>query len=189
MSEENVSIEDLRSAVENEHRFPTTFQGFSKKAVNAYLKDLEEEYKQSLVEYDEKRLDIMKENEKLNEKVEILNARINELNARLDEKRENDEKIRQAVMSEMSVKANQLKSEKRELELKLTEAEKELADLKSDIKEAVVGLDGMSAKLEKMLKEKLSECTDIIRVWETQHEAVVREVENQIVSKSDKYAF
>ena len=83
MSEENVSIEDLRSAVENEHRFATVLRGYDKKAVNTYLKEMEENYQQSLAEYDEKRVDIIKENELLNEKVEILNARIKDLNARL----------------------------------------------------------------------------------------------------------
>ena len=38
MSEENVSIEDLRSAVENEHRFPTAIRGFDKKAVKILQK-------------------------------------------------------------------------------------------------------------------------------------------------------
>ncbi len=181
MSDESVSIEDLRSAVENEHRFPTAFKGFDKKAVNTYLKEIEENYKQSLIEYDEKRVDIIKENEQLSEKIELLNARIKDLNARHDAKRENDEKIRQQVKDEMSVKANQLKTEKRELELKLTETEKELADLKADIKEASEGLGGMSAELEKQLSEKFAECTDIIKAWETQHNAAVKEVENQIL--------
>ncbi len=180
MSEENVSIEDLRSAVENEHRFATVLRGYDKKAVNTYLKEMEENYQQSLAEYDEKRVDIIKENELLNEKVEILNARIKDLNARLDAKRDNDEKIRQTVMAEMSVKTNQIKSEKREVELKLTETEKELENFKADVKEATGELNGMSEKLEKLLREKFDECAEIIKTWDTQHSVVVENIENQV---------
>ena len=144
------------------------------------MKEMEEQYKQSLAEYDEKRVDIIKENENLNEKVELLNARIADLNARLDAKRENDEKIRQTVMSEMIVKTNQLKAEKRDLELKLTETEKQLQDLKADVKEATSGLNGMSEKLQKQLKDQVDVCGEIIKTWEAQHVLAVKEIEDQV---------
>ena len=176
----NRSIDKLRAEVENEHRFDTTRKGYDKKAVNAYLEELESIHEQKLDNEHQKTIDSENRNKQLLEQINGLNEKIEELNKKLADREEMEQRVADSIMEPIREANRALTEEGKRKDIKILQLEKQIQAMRENAINYTNVLSTLDDKLSSMLNAKFEECNDIIETWKMQFERNNKELGMQI---------
>lgn len=175
-----MTIERLRAEVENEHRFKSVRRGFDKKAVNAYLEDLEEKFRQQLVIEKNKTEAMQDKNQQLTDQIDKMNEKIDELQNKLENREATEKAVVESMMNKMKETNHQLMEENTKKQMKITELEECIGAMKAEVLNYTEMLSALDQKLKQLLAEKINECNDVIDAWEVQFEQTKNQIKEKI---------
>lgn len=181
--DEKMTIERLRAEVENEHRFKSVRRGFDKKAVNVYLENLEEKFRQQLSIEKNKTEAMQDKNQQLMDQIDKMNEKIDELQNKLENREATEKAVVESMMNKMKETNHQLMEENTRKQMKITELEERIGAMKAEVLNYTEMLSALDKKLKQLLAEKINECNDVIDAWEIQFEQTKNQIQEKIDSE------
>lgn len=178
---EKMTIEKLRTEVENEHRFKSVRRGYDKKSVNAYLENLEEKHQHQLEMEREKTQAVQNKNQQLVDEIDKMNEKIGELQNKLENREATEKAVAESMLEGLKETNCQLMEENSKSQMKIAELEGNLRSIKAEVVNYTDMLSALDKKLKVLLNEKINECNNVIEAWETQFE----QTKNDIIKKME----
>lgn len=178
--DEKMTIEKLRTEVENEHRFKSVWHGYDKKTVNEYLENVERKHQQQIEIEKENAKTIQSKNEQLMAQIDELNEKMEILQNKLDNKEATEKAVVESMLNGLKETNNRLMEENSKKKMRIAELEETIQSMRTEVINYTDMLSALDKKLKELLNEKINECNDVIDAWETQFEQTKNDIKGKM---------
>lgn len=190
MEKKQDSLEQLRNDIEIEHRFKTGLSGYDKKEVNEYLEKLQKTFNDSQENLTKAISQLKLENGLLTRRISELQDELNEARAtkaareaaqekamKVQEKTqirlvetstEAEQSVRESIIDSLRTANDRLTKENRMKQMEITNLQERLISLKGALDSGSLELYALNERLGELLSGKMSECMELIRIWQSE---------------------
>lgn len=184
------SLEQLRNDIEVEHRFKTGISGYDKKEVNDYLEKIQKNFIESQEGLHNEIAQLKLENGLLTHRISELQDELNAARATKAAREAAQEKafkvgekahikivesgsdaeqtVRESIVESLRATNERLLKENRYKQMEITNLQEQFNSLKSALGSGSLELFALNDRLGELLSGKMSECMELIRVWQTE---------------------